>query len=71
MPRKRDPLKVECLVSGRWLQFPQRATDHPSGDECIWIEVMTEGTGDYPRKLCTLFIQRHELIEALHKMKKP
>lgn len=53
---------VPCEVSGRWLQFPEKVTD----DRYIPLEVMTEGSGDSPKKICELIVSKEDIMRAIN-----
>jgi hypothetical protein len=61
---------VPCIVSNRWLQFPERSDrfedgEYPDGDY-MFIDVMTTiASGQSQKKLCTLCISKDDLLAAL------
>jgi len=61
------PMAVPCQVSDRWLDF-DRESALLAGGEFIGVRVMTRGTGDQPRKLCSMYITRERLLEVLGKV---
>lgn len=68
--RNRRNLKnmiAKCQVSGRWLKFPEKASE-VGGKGFIVIDVMTYGNGDEPRKICELILIKEDLIEILDKI---
>jgi hypothetical protein len=60
---------VSCMVSGRWLRFREEAERVDFGDgqrsTAIFVDVMTDGSGDEPRKICDLCITLEDLTAAL------
>jgi hypothetical protein len=68
---ERGPLYVPCQVSERWIQFPEQSSGPYEGGEFIFIDIMTNGSNDKPRKLCDLVVTREDLLEALENVKTP
>jgi hypothetical protein len=62
---------VPCMVSGRWLQFPDKSSGFFGGGEFIEISVMTEGMGDKPKKICDLIITREDIMSAVNSVNNP
>ncbi len=62
---------VPCMVSGRYLLFPEQSAGHLGGGEFIPVDVMTMGGDDKPRKLCEMVITREDLLAALTACKAP
>jgi hypothetical protein len=66
---------VPCIVSNRWLQFPERSDrfedgDYPDGDY-MFVDVMTTAdAGQTRKKLCTLCISKADLLAALGEVDK-
>jgi hypothetical protein len=66
---------VPCIVSNRWLQFPERSDrfedgDYPDGDY-MFVDVMTTADGGQShRKLCTLCISKADLLAAVSEVDK-
>jgi hypothetical protein len=58
---------VECQVSGRWLKFPEKASE-VDGKGFMMIDVMTLGSGEQPRKICELVLTKEDLIAMLNKI---
>lgn len=59
---------VECQVSGRWLQFPEKVSE--VGDKGFMVvDVMTLGIDETPRKLCEMILAKEDLIAMLVKIK--
>ena len=60
------PLRVECQISGRYLQFHEKS-DIVQGGEFITVDVMPmQIEDDKPvRRICELIITREDLLEAL------
>jgi hypothetical protein len=56
--------KAPCQVSGRWLQFPERAREFTDGTY-LAIDVMTCDSDGNPRKLCELVLVKEDLLELL------
>lgn len=66
--RKRyGPLAVECLISQRWLQFPENSFEGPHGKKYMWVDIMTEPT-EKERRLTSICISKEELLAALEKI---
>ena len=57
---------VECVVSGRWLQFPKHS-DVLGGEEMLWLRVMTGDPGKAERQLCFLAVSKRELEAVLRR----
>jgi len=66
---------VPCIVSNRWIQFPERSDrfedgDYPDGDY-MFVNVMTTADGGQThKKLCTLCISKEDLLAALGEVDK-
>lgn len=56
---------VPCQVSGRWLQFPDTATD----DRWIFVDVMTMSEDKKPRKLCEMVLSKEDIMRAINSIK--
>lgn len=56
--------RAPCQVSGRWLQFPERAGEYSDGT-FLTIDVMTENVDGNQRKLCELVLVKEDLLELL------
>ena len=52
---------VPCEVSERWIQFPRE-----SDSRFIDIHIMTRGLNDDDRKICTLYINKADLLRGLN-----
>lgn len=59
---------VECQVSGRWLQFPETASE-VGGKGFMSVDVMTLGGDERPRKICELILAKEDLLAMLEKIK--
>ena len=59
--------KLECEVSGRWLQFPDASskTEHM---DYLPLNVMTTGSSDKERKICELILDKKQLEKMLSKL---
>ena len=53
-----------CIVSMRWLQFPEKSTALRDG-HFMFVDVMTSTDGNDARKLCQLCISKEDLLAAL------
>ena len=53
-----------CLVTERWLQFGEGASQLPGG-RYLFIDVMTMGADEQPRKLTTLCLSKEDILQAL------
>jgi hypothetical protein len=66
---------VPCIVSNRWLQFPEKSDrfedgDYPDGNY-MFVDVMTTADRGQTRKtLCTLCISKEDLLAALGEVDK-
>lgn len=65
---------VPCIVSNRWLQFPEKSDrfedgEYPDGDY-MFVDVMTTTAGQTQKKLCTLCISKDDLLAALTEVDK-
>ncbi len=69
--RQHGDFAVPCMVSGRWLEFGQGGTTRLGDVEVLALSVMTDGSGDQPRKLCDLMISREDLMRVLALIEKP
>lgn len=58
---------AECEISGRWLQFPRKA-EIVGGKSLMFINVMTNGQDDNPRKICELVLAKEDLLAILEKI---
>ena len=58
--------RVDCQVSGRWLQFPPSASVIGKGGGAthalMIVDVMTMDANDKERKLCELALAREDLL---------
>lgn len=63
--RKLGARYVPCMVSGRYLEFPNKSAGHFGGGEFIPITVMTINEDDQHKKICELVLTREELLAAL------
>lgn len=55
---------VPCEVSGRWLQFPEESA-FIGEKNLMFVDVMTYGDNDKPRKICSLCISQEDIVRAL------
>jgi hypothetical protein len=66
---------VPCIVSHRWVQFPETSDrfedgDYPDGDY-MFVNVMTTADGGQThKKLCTLCISKADILAALSEVDK-
>jgi len=64
--------RVDCQVSGRWLQFPPSASEIGKGGggthALMIVDVMTMDANDKERKLCELALAREDLLLILNRM---
>lgn len=58
---------MECQISPRWLQFPDKATE-VGGKGFMFVDVMTLGSDEQPRKICELVLAKEDLIAMLAKV---
>jgi hypothetical protein len=69
---RRGKRSVSCMVTDRWLQFPETATTVNFGDgkpsSTVVVNVMTE-TGGEARKICELTIRLEDLQNAVANIK--
>ena len=56
---------VPCNISGRWLQFSETYCD---GNGLVFVDVMTTGSDDAPKKICELCLNIFELKDELSKI---
>jgi hypothetical protein len=59
--------KAVCVVSSRWLQFPQTATmvyDAPF----MFVDVMTMNSDDQEKKICQLVLSKDDLLQILNRI---
>jgi len=63
--QKHGDFAVPCIVSGHWLEFSQGGSAQIGDGEAITLSVMTDGTGEQPRKLCELIVTREEFLRVL------
>jgi hypothetical protein len=63
---------VPCIVSSRWLQFPQQSDRFEDGDyedgHYMFVDVMTMFSGEKQKKLCTLCISKEDIRAALEEV---
>jgi len=74
MKRKRNSMGdgyVPCMVSERWLQFPDMSAGDFKEGEFIDVSVMTLDSNEKPRKICSLVITREDIAKAVNAIKKP
>jgi hypothetical protein len=62
-------LMVECYVSNRFLVFPEVSEVQASGNDLMFVDVMTRNVEEDAKKLCTLIVDRRELLEAVTKVR--
>ena len=55
---------VPCMVSDRWLQFPEKS-DRLKGGHFMFVDVMTRADGENARKICQICITKEDLLAAL------
>jgi hypothetical protein len=65
---------VPCIVSNRWLQFPEKSDhfedgEYPDGDY-VFVDVLTTTSGGTHKKLCTLCIAKTDLLAAIGEVDK-
>lgn len=69
---RRGKRSVSCMVSDRWLRFPETATTVSFGDgkpsSTVIVDVMTDVSGE-PKKLCELCIRLEDLQSAISNIK--
>ena len=63
--RKLGSRMVPCMVSGRYLAFPEHSSVINETSDFIAIDVMTMNETNQPRKLCELVLTRQDLEAAL------
>jgi len=56
---------VGCIVSGRWIQFPEQGGAYLEEGEAIQLYVMTEGHDEKDRTICELIVTREDLLRAI------
>ena len=59
--------KAVCVVSSRWLQFPQTATmvyDAPY----MFVDVMTMSSDEREKKICQLALSKDDLLQILQRI---
>ncbi|EJO5347022.1 hypothetical protein NRP93_001088 [Clostridium botulinum] len=59
---------VPCEVSERWLQFDNESISLQSG-ELIGVNVMTLGSDQQAKKICSLILTRKDIERALANVK--
>ena len=55
---------VPCMVSDRWLQFPEKSNTLEGGSFML-VDVMTRADGENARKICQICIAKEDLLVAL------
>ena len=60
---------VPCMISERWIQFPEVSTGHFGGGEFIEISIMTKNSKGKQREICNLIVTREDLLSALSAVK--
>ena len=65
MSKKQRRLAVRCIVSDRWLSFPDVTHTKLKQGEPLTINVMTRSKDDTPMKLCELIVMREDLEDTL------
>ncbi len=65
---------VPCLVSGRWIQFPEKSGEHIGAGEPILLSIMTNSHKDdieKTRKITDLIVTREDLKKAINSVTDP
>jgi hypothetical protein len=57
-----------CIVTQRWLQFPETSAALEDG-HYMFVDVMTAGDNDTPRKICQLCVSKEDLLAALNQVR--
>jgi hypothetical protein len=60
---------VLCIVSERWLQFPEQGSGCIQLGEPLKIEVMTKDKTGNDKKICDLIVTREDLLRAIGAVK--
>jgi hypothetical protein len=60
---------VPCMISNRWLSFPEESAGHFQAGESIRIDVMTLDSNEKPRRLCELVVTREDLVRVINMVK--
>jgi hypothetical protein len=63
--KKHGDFTVPCVVTGRWLEFSQGGSTRIEAGEVLSLAVMTEGSGEGPKKLCELMVTREDILDVL------
>jgi hypothetical protein len=58
---------AECLATGRWLQFPEKAT-LIDGKGFMWVSVMQRAQDGQPQKVHELVLAKEDIIAILNKI---
>lgn len=63
--------KATCQVSGRWLQFPEKAQTVGNGygtASFMFVDVMTKNSDDVEKKICELVLTKEDLLDILKRI---
>ena len=57
---------VPCMVSDRWIEFPENSIGHFDGGEFIEISIKTHSyKNDKESKICNMIVTREDLLKAI------
>jgi len=57
--------QIRCAVSNRFIAFSETSDLLDSGEDYMFMDVMTSDADGEPRKLCELIIDRRDLLKTL------
>ena len=60
-----------CIVSERWLQFPEQGSGTIQIGEPLAVCVMTKDRHGNDKKICELMVTREDLLNAIAAVKPP
>lgn len=58
-------IAVRCIVSDRWISFPQETDDELQCGHPLCLRIMTRGSDDNPWKICELIVIEEELVATI------
>lgn len=63
---------VPCMVSDRWIEFPESSIGHFGGGEFIEISIKTHSyKNDKESKICNMIVTREDLLKAIAEVGMP
>jgi hypothetical protein len=63
------PYYVPCMVSSRYMLFPNKSGGHFNEGEYIDLSIMTETDDGKSKKLCELIVTREDILRAINSIR--